>query len=291
MAVMLAVGCAVVQGVADFCGGRSASLAPVIAVGVLSKGAVLPILALGVFVVGGPAHPQDLAWGLLAGVFGMASLVLLYRGLAAGAITVVAPISAVTAALVPFSVGMITAALPPAAAIVGAVFAVVACALVSLGSTGGRRTTRPDVVALAVGSGCGLGLFFVFLHRAGDDAGLWPLAAAHVGALTIGICALLVRHVWPLAAGAQRTRRVYLAFRVPSGTARWATLAGVLDLSANALYQLAAHGAPLSVVAPIAALYPASTVALALAINREPVRRPQLAGLALAATALLLVAV
>jgi drug/metabolite transporter (DMT)-like permease len=290
MAVMLAIGCAVVQGMADFCGGRSATVAPVIAVGVWSKGAALPVLALGVLVVGGPARAPDLAWGLLAGVFGMASLVLLYRALAAGAIAVVAPISALTAALVPFSVGMITAALPSAAAIVGAGFAVVACALISLGATGGR-TTRPDVVALAVGSGCGLGLFFVFLHRAGNDSGLWPLATAYVGALTIGICALLVWHGSPLVAGASRARRIYLAFRVPSGMARWATLAGVLDMSANALYLLAANGAPLSVVAPIAALYPASTVALALAINREPIRRPQLAGLALAATALLLVAV
>jgi hypothetical protein len=76
------------------------------------------------------------------------------------------------------------------------------CVLVSSGASGRRTTPRPGVIALAVASGCGFGLFFVFLHQAGRGFGLWQLAAAHVGALTVGVCALLV--MYSLPAGAQR---------------------------------------------------------------------------------------
>jgi drug/metabolite transporter (DMT)-like permease len=46
----------------------------------------------------------------------------------------------------------------------------------------------------------------------------------------------------------------------------------------------------LSIVAPVAALYPVSTVLLAMALDRERVRPIQVAGLGLAVAALVLVA-
>ena len=61
-------------------------------------------------------------------------------------------------------------------------------------------------------------------------------------------------------------------------------------MSANALYLLAVQGGDLSIVAPIAALYPVTTVLLAMLVDRERMRPIQLAGLGLAATALVLVA-
>ncbi len=66
--------------------------------------------------------------------------------------------------------------------------------------------------------------------------------------------------------------------------------AGLFDVVANALYLGATQHGLLSIVAPVASLYPAATVLLALAIERERVRPVQLAGLGLAATALVLVA-
>jgi uncharacterized membrane protein len=71
---------------------------------------------------------------------------------------------------------------------------------------------------------------------------------------------------------------------------RWALVAGPLDVLANVLYALAAARGMLSVVAPISALYPVSTVLLALTLERERLRPVQVAGLGLAATALVLVA-
>jgi drug/metabolite transporter (DMT)-like permease len=53
---------------------------------------------------------------------------------------------------------------------------------------------------------------------------------------------------------------------------RWALVAGRCDMTANALYLLATRGGDLSVVAPIAALYPVTTVILALIIEHERLR-------------------
>ena len=59
----------------------------------------------------------------------------------------------------------------------------------------------------------------------------------------------------------------------------------MLDITANATYLIAAYQGDLSVIAPIASLYPASTVLLALAVDRERLRAIQIAGLGVAAAA------
>jgi len=71
----------------------------------------------------------------------------------------------------------------------------------------------------------------------------------------------------------------------------WVALAGAGDLGANAIYLVAVREGLLSIVAPIAALYPVSTVLLALAVDKERVRPLQVAGLGLAAAALVLTAI
>jgi drug/metabolite transporter (DMT)-like permease len=62
-------------------------------------------------------------------------------------------------------------------------------------------------------------------------------------------------------------------------------------MTANALYLIAVRQGMLSVVAVIASLYPASTVVLAFAIDRERVSRWQAVGLAVGVGALVLVSV
>jgi drug/metabolite transporter (DMT)-like permease len=79
--------------------------------------------------------------------------------------------------------------------------------------------------------------------------------------------------------------------RLPREVLGWVTFAGMGDIAANALYLLAAREGLLTIVAPISALYPVSTVLLALTLDKEKVRPVQIAGLGLAATALVLTAV
>jgi drug/metabolite transporter (DMT)-like permease len=273
IALLLAVATAAVWGTADFCGGKASQRAPALAVSVLSKLAGVPVLALGVVITGGRPTAPGLGWGALAGLFGMAGVILLYRGLAAGAMTIVAPVTAVTSALVPFVLGIALDGAPRPAAMVGAGCAVGAIALVSTGPSGHHGPARPAVVGLALAAGVGFGLFMTMLSRAHADAGLWPLVAAQITALLLGSLLLRGRRA-PWATGT---------------SLRWAVVAGVLDLGANILYLFATRTGTLSIVAPVSSLYPASTVLLALAVDRERVRLLQLAGLGLAATALVLV--
>jgi drug/metabolite transporter (DMT)-like permease len=275
LSLLFAVTTATVWGTADFCGGKASQRAPALAVSVLSKIAGLPVLALGLVLTGGAPTRADLGWGAVAGLFGMAGVMLLYRALAAGAMTIVAPVTAVTSALVPFLIGIAIDGAPGPAAMIGAGCAIAAIALVSLGPADARKPVGPAIVGLALAAGASFGLFMTLLSRAGADAGLWPLTTAQLSALGLG---------WLLL------RRARTAPWLAGTTLRWAMAAGALDFSANVAYLFAARDGALSVVAPIASLYPVTTVALALAVDRERIRSLQLAGLGLAAAALVLVA-
>lgn len=101
MAVLLALGCAVVYGTADFLGGlasRKAALSGVVALGqLIGLGSLLVLLPW----LGGQAEATDLWWGAAAGLVEAVGLGLFYRSLARGLMSVVAPVTAVTAAAVP----------------------------------------------------------------------------------------------------------------------------------------------------------------------------------------------
>ena len=74
-----------------------------------------------------------------------------------------------------------------------------------------------------------------------------------------------------------------------AGIGRLAIVAGLFDMGANILFVLANHRGLLSLVSVIASLYPVSTIVLALRIDRERVTGSQVAGMALAVTAIALV--
>jgi drug/metabolite transporter (DMT)-like permease len=275
--IVLAAVSGLVWGVGDFSGGKASQKADSLLVVVLSKAASVPLLGLYLVLLPAALRPGALAWGGAAGVLGVLGMFVFYRALAGGAMAVVAPISAVTTALLPLAVGLVSGERPGTLALAGAACAIAAIGLVSAasGGTGARVTGR--LVGLSLLSGAGFGLFFTFLAHAGDDAGLWPIAGAHLAALVLGGPVLVHR----LRSGSAR----------PTGAPlRWLLAAGVLDMTANALYLLAVRRGDLSIIAPIAALYPVSTVLLAMLVDRERMRPVQLAGLGLAATALVLVA-
>ncbi len=275
-AVLLAAGSAVLWGTADFAGGKASQRFNALAVALLSQVAGLPVLLLAIVVVGGRfPGAVDFGWAAAAGVTGLAGLALFYRVLASGAMAVVAPITGVTAASLPLAVGLVLDAAPPPLALLGAGFAVVSIALVSLGPRGDRRSVGWPVVALAMLAGGCFGLFFALLAQTDPTTGMWPLVGTRIGSLTLG-GALLAVH-----GGVPRLDRMGW---------RWTAPAGAFDISANALFLAAAQQGPLSLVAPIASLYPATTVLLALAVERERVRTVQWAGLGLAAAALVLTA-
>jgi drug/metabolite transporter (DMT)-like permease len=278
--VALAVLSGLIWGVGDFAGGKATQGAAALPVVWVSKLVSLPLLAIYLVATYVPVTPIGLAWGGMAGVAGLVGLVLFYRALSAGAMTVVAPITGVTSAAIPVVAGLLWGERPSGARLLGAGCALLAIALVSIAP---HPPGRPQVVswrlvAVALGSGVGFGLFFILLAVAGDaaggSAGLWPIAGSQLSALIIGGLLVLMARPgpWPRRAGL-----------------RFTMLAGPCDMTANALFLLATQGGDLSIVAPLAALYPVTTVILALLIDHERLRGVQVVGLAFAVAALVLV--
>jgi drug/metabolite transporter (DMT)-like permease len=276
MPIVLAAVSAVVWGTGDYCGGNAARRASALPVTVLSQLAGLPILAASVAIVGGVPTLRAIGWGLFGGAAGFFGILLLYRGLARGAMMIFAPTSAVTAAVVPLGVGLLLGDRPGSLPLLGAGCAIVAIGLVSAaGPSEGEAPTGLRTVGLALACGALFGIFYSLVGKAGAGAGMWPLVGVRVASLSIGLLVVA---------------RAGASVKLPRPALGWALVAGQFDVLANVLYLVAAGRGMLSLVAPISSLYPVSTVLLAYGLDRERVRPVQLAGLGLAATALVLVA-
>ena len=132
MAVLLSLGAAVLLGAADFAGGLATRRSGVIPVMLLSR--IVGICVLLPLAWLQPAwwfRPADLGWGALAGLPGGAGLAVLYAGLATSDMAVIAPVSAVIAAVVPVVAGLTFGERPGHLPMAGIVLAMVGIGIVS----------------------------------------------------------------------------------------------------------------------------------------------------------------
>jgi drug/metabolite transporter (DMT)-like permease len=276
VAVLLALLSAVLYGTGDFLGGVASRRAGAFAVTVVSQCVGLVGLLVGLaFLHGRGPSGAGLVWGAAGGLCGAVALVLFYGALAAGAMSVVAPLTAVVSAVVPVGVGLATGERPSGPSLLGVALAVPAIALIARQPEHPDRRVEPHVLGAALAAGVGFGLFFVFLGTASDHSGLWPVVAARAASVTLLVA---------IAVGARRSARL------PEPVRPAVVATGLFDSAANAVYLAAASRGLLSLVAVAAALYPASTVVLARLVLAERIGRTQAAGFALAVAAVSLVA-
>ena len=274
MFAFLALLSAACYGGADFLGGFTAKRANTVAVVVVSQltGLLLLMVMLPFLPQAAPAG-ADFAWGSVAGATGGAGVALLYRALAIGVMSVVAPTTAVCAVVIPVVVSIALGERQPATTIGGIALAIVAIVLVShprreessvRGEAGERRTRA---LFYAVLSGVAIGLFFVALAQTREEAGLWPLVAARTASVTLFAL---------IACFASQS------LRIPAALLGIVAAGGALDMLANLLYLLASRSGPLSVVVTLASLYPASAVLLAWLVLHERLTARQWVGVACA---------
>jgi len=284
MPIVLALTAAAVWGAGDFLGGVASRRIRTEQVLFISQAVGLAALLIAVLVIPGAPARSDLLWGAAGGILGTAGLYGLYGQLAKGAASVVAPTTAVSAALTPVVVGLALGETPGALTMTG-----VAIALVAVGLLAGGEGHHADPGAaltvkirrainrsfwVAIASGLGFGAFYVCLAQTSQEAGLWPLVAAKASAV-IGLA--MIPSVWK---GIGRS---------PGGAVRVAAVAGVLDSAANAAYITAVRAGSLTWVPVISSLYPASTVLLARVFQKQRLGRLHIAGLVLALLAIALV--
>lgn len=276
----------VTYGSGDFFGGLASKRARTMTVVIGSFGIsalLLVVVTAGWWLVTPPPTPSatDLWLGVGTGLVGPLALGLLYRGLAIGRMSVVAPTTALVAAAVPLGWGLATGERPSTLALAGVAVALVAVVAISGAPAHedhppGELAPLRAVVPMALCSGLGFGVVYVLLGSTGDDAGLWPLLVARPLSVAVTVAAAVV--LWTTAR-AGSLREVTVAPRVA-----WPAIlaAGVLDIGANAIYLAATRAGLLSIVAVLSSLYPATTVVLARVVLGERLHRIQLAGLALA---------
>jgi drug/metabolite transporter (DMT)-like permease len=244
-------------------------------------------------------------------------VLLLYRALAVGPMSVLSPLTAVFAAVTPVAVALLGGTVLSLAASVALVVAVVAVVLVAaVRDTSGARVTTVGVVTAAV-AGCGFGGIVLAYDAAPADAGVATLLVGRVvQTVLLGAVAVVVAarsgpgrtggadHVAPSAsavrsaAGGVRGQRRQDTSRWSrwsrrSHRSRWSrrtvvavVACGVLDALANACIQAALRvgsgDAALPVVSVLNALYPIGTVVLAGVVLRERLTAVQWTGIVLA---------
>jgi drug/metabolite transporter (DMT)-like permease len=289
MAVLLGLGAALAYGLGDFLAGLLSRRVHYALVAVVGHVVACALTALMV-VVTAPTRPssQALLWGAASGVGSALGTLVLYRGLGRGRMGVVAPLSALGAAVLPVIIGVALGDRPSGLAWTGVALALPAIWLVSTTGSSIQDPAEevpvgPPVLATGVVDGLLAGvafaLLFVALNLAGDGSGLWPVAVGQA-------CALVLLALFSVGSFRKLDSR-RLAPRQVGG----AVSVGVLGAAAAVLYFVSTQIGLLSIVAVLTSLYPAATVLLAAVVLHETVSRRQGAGLLLAAAAVALIVV
>lgn len=290
MGTILALAAAMLYGSADFLGGAASRRGRPVAVLAVTAPAGAAVVVIGALVgsavglgghgIAGASGLSGLAWGAAGGVAGAIGLIMFYAGFATSPMSVVAPVSALVATLLPLGVAVAQGERPGPSVIAGGVICLAAVVLVSLErGTGSDRSAADRLRGLGYGvaSGALFGLFFLFFRSAGASGVLWPVAVARLTGTVVAFGACLVTRTRPAWSRAAR------------GVLPMALVSGVVDAAANVCYVLATRVGLFGIAVVITALYPGVTVLLARIVFGERMRWVQRAGLVLAGVGLILV--
>jgi drug/metabolite transporter (DMT)-like permease len=279
-AVALALAASLSWGAADFVAGVSTRRLPLAAVLAISQAAGLVVVAAAVALSEHePPGPWTIALALGGSTVGFSGLAALYRGLAAGPMSIVAPIAG-TSAAVPVIVGVARGERP--SLLQGAGLALALAGIVLASREAERETWRDTRLAVGVGYGIaaavGLGFGLVFVDAVGDrtHSALWTTLLMRIAPTLLSIGALLL-----LRASVPRAPRA-LGLLV---------VIGLLDTAATGLFAASSTRGLVSVVAVVASLYPVVVVILARVLLAEHIARVQQVGVACALGGVALVSV
>jgi drug/metabolite transporter (DMT)-like permease len=269
-------------GGSDFLGGMGTRKGPALLV-TLSGQAVSLVILLAVGLLMHLAAPGRHATLLAAigGIEGAVALALFYRALAMGTMGLTAALTGLVTALVPVLYSALHYGLPSPVGAAGLASGCVAIWLITHQPSADSRQAPKAALVLGAVAGMGFGTQLI----------LFKLAELNLADLGSMVSIMTIARV----AGVVGLALVALAVRP---TARWrefgrswgliGAYAGLLDTAGNLLYMGAARLGRLDAAAVICSLYPAGTILLAALFLREKPSRRQLAGIAMALTAVAL---
>jgi drug/metabolite transporter (DMT)-like permease len=273
MTAVLALSGAVLWGVGDFLGGLASRRIAVLAVLAISQGIGLAGVVLWVVLADDPfPGVEELLPAAAAGVAGLVGLGALYRGLAIGAMGIVAPISAASP-IVPLAVDAARGITPALLQWIGV--ALVLTGIVTLsrepGGVGGQRVAAGAGLALV--AALGFGSFVVGIDAGSDESAPWAVVAARSASVSLALIAILVTSS---------------SLRAPRSVLPLLVGVGVFDTGANVCVAFATTEGAAGIVGVLSALYPVVTIVLARIVLAERLSRPRRVGgvVALAGAAL-----
>jgi drug/metabolite transporter (DMT)-like permease len=271
VAAALALAAAVSWGIGDFLGGlKSRSLRPV-AVLIVAQPIGGALLGTWVAIRGQGPPGSEVLWACVASVFGTVGLIAFYRGMAAGALSIVAPIAGAGAAI-PVIWGLARGDNPSSYQELGFAAALIGVVLASF-----ERNPQAARVAAGVGWAAiamlAFGGYYIPMHAASQGDFLW---AAFIFRLT---STTLIAASW-LVLRPARARRADLPALASIG---------ILDTGGNVFFAASSTKGLVSVVSILASLYPVVTVLLARAVLDERVHRSQDLGIALTLAGIVLI--
>lgn len=282
MVIALALGSALTYGAADFWGGLASRRAPSAAVVVTAQMITLPVVLGWLLLSPAAAGASDLLWGAVSGVAGAGGVLFLYRGLADGRMSVVAPLTGLVAAGIPVIASPLLGEVPPLLSLCGIILALAAIALVSRepNDLSGAQLpvvmSRSAMVAMGMASGTCFGALFLMLDQTTPASGLWPLVTNKATAIVVvGVFGL-----WISRSG----------LRVPRPALPAVLACAAAGTAAEILFLLSVQRGLVAIAAVLTSLYPGSTVLLARFVLHERLRPDQVAGFALAGVAVGLIA-
>jgi drug/metabolite transporter (DMT)-like permease len=302
MVTVLALGAALLYGSADFLGGSATRRAHVLCVLLVSGPAGMVVATLAALLAGGPPQAAGIGWGACAGLAGGVGFIFFYVGLAAGPMSVVAPVSALVSTVLPVAVALADGERPGTKVYLGALICVVAIVLVStgggeaapqtrvaganpggpaVGRTPARHRTTIRGIGYGVAAGLAFGTFFLFIRNGGESGALWPVVVARLSGTLVFLAAAAGIRIRIRPVSWRGDRRLFVT----------AVGAGVLDSSANICYVFATRAGLFGLAVVLTSLYPGITVLLARIVLGERMRWARRAGLALAAVGIVLVTV
>jgi drug/metabolite transporter (DMT)-like permease len=264
-------------GAGDFTGGLAARKVGAVRVVFYASVVGLIVITISAWVMG-EAIPSFRVWvvAMMAGAFGSLGLILLYAAMANGSMSIAAPVSALLAAALPVLVGLLTEGFPKLSTLIGFGFALFAVWMVSQGEGGVKDIlSHLSDLKLPLLAGIGFGGYFILMHNATDDgARLWAMTGSRTASVILISIYMLVTHT---------------SFRIEDRSSYPVIgVNGILDLTGNAFFILAAQAGRLDVASVLSSLYPGSTVLLAWVFLHERLTRNQWIGILSALTAIVL---
>ena len=208
----------------------------------------------------------------LAGIIGQAGLVALYRGLAPGRMSIVAPLSAMIGALVAVIFGSWTEGAPDRLQTVGFCLALLAVWLVSRAE--GKWQVKRDELGFSCVAGMCFGIYFIFIDLVSNQAVFWPLTSARLASVALAALIVIITRPSPRPG----LRQIPLM-----------ALAGILDSAGNLFFALATRLGRMDVAVILSSLYPAVTVLLAFMLLSERLSARQWVGVVMSLFAVWLI--